>query len=80
MARFENTVIDDLEEDLLCIFCCVYLHNGLKEWMAYTADIDATCDRLDRALASQEPYPIEITVEDDPTWAEYRNLLAETNP
>jgi len=34
MSDFENTVFDPLEEDAVCIFFCVFMHNGLKEWLA----------------------------------------------
>ena len=78
MGGFEDIIFNALEEDLLCIFFSVYLHNGVKKWAAYTSDVQATCDKFNAALASHQPYPVNLTVEDDPLWHEYRNLMTDT--
>jgi hypothetical protein len=78
MANFENTILTEMERDLLCIFFCVYVHNGTKEWAAYSSDVQATCDRFNAVLADQEPYPVQLTVQDDPEWQEYKSLLRDT--
>lgn len=59
MADFENVIIAALERDFLCVFFCVYVHNGVKEWTAYTSDVQATCDRFNAVLAGRKPYPVE---------------------
>ena len=78
MNAFEEAIITDLERDQLCIFFCVYLHDGVKRWFAYTRDVQATSQRINAALVGHPRYPIEITVEDDPAWQEYADLLAGT--
>ena len=77
MATFENAVVGELERDLLAIFVSVWVCNGIKEWSAYVSDAQRTCDRLNQALESYEPFPVELTVEDDPNWREYRSLLGK---
>lgn len=78
MGEFESLVFAELERDFLCIFFCVYLHDGLKEYIAYTSDVQATCDRFNTALAGRPPYPVQLSVEDDPDWNEYVNLMHDT--
>jgi hypothetical protein len=78
MGFFENMIVEALEADRLCVFFGVILHNGAKEWLAYTSDAqDAqdTCNRINLALQDYEPFPIEMTVDDDPNWGEYHKLL-----
>jgi len=76
MGQFEDAVVDALEEDALCVFFCVYLHAGRKEWLAYTSDVQATCDRFNAALTGHEPYPVELSVDEDPQWSEYWDVLS----
>jgi hypothetical protein len=75
MGNFEDKMIDALEHGGDCIFYCVYTHNGLKEWSAYTCDVETACDNLNAALAADEHYPIELIAEDDPEWHDYHGLL-----
>jgi hypothetical protein len=42
MMGFEEAFMDPLEEEPLCIFYFVYLHDGAKEWSAYCSDIERT--------------------------------------
>lgn len=79
MNAFENLVIPGLEQDSLCIFFCVFTHNGLREWLAYTRDIQATCDAINALLAKEVAFPIEMGVEDDPDWSEYHELMENTS-
>lgn len=76
MSEFEDKIFDVLECDLLCVFFCVYTHNGIREWCAYSSDVQQCCNRINDTLMDETPYPIRMTVEDDPTWIEYQQLLA----
>lgn len=75
MAVFENAIIAELERDLVAIFASMRVGNSIKEWDAYIADAQRACDRLNLALEAYDPFPIELTVEDDPSWGVYRSLL-----
>lgn len=77
MATFENAVVGELERDFLAIFVSIWVSNGIKEWSAYVSDAQRTCDRLNQALESYDPFPVELTVEDDPSWREYKSLLGK---
>lgn len=78
MTRFEELVTSALEEDRLSVFFCVFTHNGLREWAAYASDVQATCDKINEALAQEEKYPVQLAVEDDPGWQEYQSLIRDT--
>ena len=75
MMGFEEAFMDPLEEEPLCIFYFVYLHDGAKEWSAYCSDIERTGQVFNVALAGHEAYPVELTVENDPGWADYQAML-----
>ena len=75
MMGFEEAFMDPLEEEPLCIFYFVYLHDGAKEWSAYCSDIERTGQVFNAALAGHEAYAVELTVENDPGWADYQAML-----
>jgi hypothetical protein len=80
MATFENAIVGELERDSLAIFVSIWVCNGVKEWSAYISDAQRTCNRLNQALESHDPFPVELTVEDDPSWQEYKSLLGKLKP
>ncbi len=80
MATFENAIIGELERDFLAIFVSIWVCNGVKEWNAYIVDAQRTCDRLNLALESHKPFPVELAVEDDPSWQGYTTLLQKVSP
>lgn len=75
MAMFENAVIGELERDFVAICVSICVSDGIKEWDAYIADAQRVCDRLNLALESHDTFPIELSVEDDPSWRVYTSLL-----
>jgi hypothetical protein len=79
MATFEDAVVGELERDFLAIFVSVWVCNGTKEWNAYITDAQRTCDRLNQALGYHDPFPVELTVEDDSSWQVYATLLEKVN-
>jgi len=79
MAVFEQAVFEALEKEPLCIFYSIYLHNGVKEWSAYCADLERMNEELSGALIGHEKYPIELLVDQDPAWDDYKAMLRDTN-
>ena len=75
MSAAEHVIFNALEKDDLCIFFAVSVHDGSKQWLAYTHNVDDAYDRLNEALRDQEPYPLEFSAADDPSWEEYAELL-----
>lgn len=78
MASFEKAVIASLEAEKVCIFYCIYQHDGHKEWLAYCSNVDAAEEILNMALMGYEDYPIELSVESDPEWNDYRAMMEGT--
>ncbi len=78
MEAFEDAIFDSLERGPSAIFVAVYTHNGRREWIGYTRDIDESENLLNKALEDHEPYPLELTTEEDPQWGEYLAILQRT--
>ena len=75
MADFEDIFLPALEQELLCVFFCVIIHNGAKRWAAYTSDVRSTGERFNSVLADRQPFPVQLTAWDDPEWQEYWKLM-----
>lgn len=78
MAVFEQVVFETLEKEPLCIFYSIYLHNGIKEWSAYCSDLERMNEEFSGALVGHEKYPVELLVDQDPEWADYKAMLRDT--
>jgi len=78
MAVFEQVVFETLEKEPLAIFYSIYLHNGMKEWSAYCSDLERVNEEISGALVGHEKYPIELLVDQDPEWADYKAMLRDT--
>jgi len=50
--------------------------NSRKEWVFYSRSDDSFLDALNKQLAGQLPYPIEIETEADPSWQALLSLHA----
>ena len=79
MAVFEQVIFEVLEKEPLCVFYSIYLHNGIKEWSAYCSDLEKVNEEISGALVGHEKYPIELLVDQDPEWADYKAMLRDTN-
>jgi len=79
MAVFEQVIFEALEKESLCIFYSIYLHNGIKDWSAYCSDLEKMNEVISGALLGHEKYPIELLVDQDPTWEDYKSMLRDTN-
>ena len=78
MAVFEQIIFETLEKEPLAIFYSIYLHNGMKEWSAYCSDLERVNEEISGALVGHEKYPIELLVDQDPEWADYKAMLRDT--
>jgi len=78
MAVFEQIIFETLEKEPLAIFYSIYLHNGMKEWSAYCSDLERINEEISGALLGHEKYPIELLIDQDPEWADYKAMLRDT--
>jgi hypothetical protein len=75
LGNFEDTVVDALDSSDLAILAFVFTCAGQREWHFYVSDVGAVGQAINEALAGQPVLPIELTVEDDPEWSEYQEVL-----
>jgi hypothetical protein len=76
MDKVEDTLAVFLENDLHAILSFVYMGNSEKVWYWYSKDINETANRINGALADLSKLPIELHAHEDPTWKEYKNVMA----
>lgn len=58
----------------------IYTGAGERNWVFYTFSTEVFGSYLNRALASLPLLPLRIYAENDPSWAEYDEMLAECAP
>ena len=79
MKDFENMLIDVLDPDRLAVLAFVYTTGGTREWHFYLSDVSEVGIRINQALSNIPQLPIELTVEDDPSWDELRQVFQICN-
>jgi hypothetical protein len=79
MDAFEHRLFDAFERANHAIGFAVITHDGVREWVFYTGDLEEAQKRLNDEFlndARDEPFPLRFDVADDPDWDEYASLLA----
>ncbi len=77
MERFEERILAAYEHDAHAVLAAVITTNGARQWILYTSDIDTCGQRLAEMPQESEPYPVELTADEDPDWRFLReNILA----
>src|SRR2546422_5098574 len=77
MERFEERILAAYERDCHAVLTAVITTNGTRQWIFYTSDIDTCGQRLAEMPQESEPYPVELTADEDPDWRFLReNVLA----
>ena len=77
----ERARMDELEDALapmqeggFSTLALVSTGNNLKEWTYYARNEDEFFKRLNEALHSKRPFPIEIHAAPDPSWTTYERF------
>ncbi len=70
MILFEE-LLDSLEDKRTAYMTVAVTCNGVKEWQWYSRDTDETINLLNSALSGQAQFPIEISLDEDPSWSAY---------
>jgi hypothetical protein len=71
---FEDRLSDALEKDEQSVLVFVMTHDGARQWVFYSKDVEESTRRIDSIAAEAEPYPIETTSTYDPDWTEHRGV------
>jgi len=75
LGDFEDIVVDVIDATKLAILTFVFTSPGQREWHFYVSDAGAVGEAINEALAGQPVLPIELSVEDDPEWSEFQEVL-----
>lgn len=65
-----------MQEDGFSTLALVSTGNNLKEWTYYARNGDEFFRRLNEALRTKQPFPIEIHAAPDPSWSTYAKFTA----
>jgi hypothetical protein len=76
MTAFEDLLSAALEPAELAVLTSVWTTNGTREWVWYGGEGERLVDAINSALAGHERLPIELMIEADPAWEQYKDLLA----
>lgn len=76
MKKLEDLLISALDYDRTGILVLVYTCSGTREWHFYVSDIAEVQQRINEKLANQEPFPIQLQVEDDSNWQKLRQVYS----
>jgi hypothetical protein len=80
MVSFERRLANAWEDDCLAVLTAVLTFDGARQWVYYTKDVPECGRRLNSMPQEPEPYPIELTAEQDPDWSYLRDqILARVN-
>ena len=80
MAEFENRFCEVVEHDATAILTAVLTFDGARQWVFYTGDIQQCGIRLNSMPQNDEPYPVELTTEQDPQWGYLREEILKVVP
>jgi len=80
MVEFENRFCEAVEQDATAILTAVLTFDGARQWVFYTDDIEACGERLSNMPQTDEPYPLELTTEQDPRWEYLREEILKNVP
>ena len=74
MDELEDLLIEGLERPGQALLVASVTGNGVKEWLWYARDVEATQALLNKALTGAPPFPIDLNVMLDKPWRHYLNL------
>lgn len=73
MDELEDALVS-LQQDGFSTLALVSTGDNLKEWTYYARNEDEFLRRLNEALHSKQPFPIEIHAAPDPAWTTYERF------
>jgi hypothetical protein len=76
MSELEDLLEEGLEGVCQAFLTVIVTGNGVREWQWYARDTDVIIDLVNKTLGHLEPFPIELSFQDDPEWEGYSQFLA----
>ena len=78
MAELEDLLERGLEAAQEAFLTVAVTGNGVREWQWYARNPDDAMQLLNKTLGHLDPFPIEISVQDDPEWEGYNGFIRLT--
>ena len=75
MKVFEERFCQAVEQDACAVLSAVLTFDGARQWVFYTDDVKGCAERLGAMPQETEPYPLELTAQDDPEWSYLRDEI-----
>lgn len=66
MGVFEDRLVEAVEHDAHAVLTAILTFDGARQWVFYTSDVHEFLARLEAMPQEAEPYPLELTTEEDP--------------
>jgi hypothetical protein len=76
MDRLEDLLVPALEGTGQAVLTVVVTGGGVREWQWYARSPEETSEIVNAALAGQESFPVEFSLQDDPAWEAYGQFQA----
>lgn len=78
MEEVQDALQADFMKDPIAVLTGVYTGNGERNWVFYTMNLRIFDRKLNENLAQFDLLPLEIYVENDPEWNEYKEMREAT--
>ena len=75
MIQLEDLLEKALESKKNAFMTLIVTGNGRKEWQWYSRDVSETMQLINEALKDIAPFPIEISLQSDPNWSAYFDII-----
>ena len=75
MTELEDLLVKGLESAGEAFLSVAVTGNGVREWQWYARNPDAIMQLINKTLGHLEPFPIQISFQDDPEWQGYSGFL-----
>jgi len=75
MTQLEELLVAAFEDEKQGFLSVVVTGNSNREWQFYAIDIESAGLVINESLADYDPFPIQISTEEDPDWDAYERFL-----
>ena len=75
MTELEDLLVPALEGAKAAFLTVIVTGNGVREWQWYARDQESVMKLVNDTLGEVEPFPIQISFQDDPEWEGYTRFL-----
>ena len=69
-----DRLVNVFHSDPVAVLTGIYTGDGIREWVFYTLSTNIFGRKFNEALSDLPLLPISISAENDPDWAEYREM------